>query len=447
MGLRTNGYAQFLSNKRLRSKAEGFEPLWVPDFLFDFQKYLVEWSIRQGRCAIFADCGLGKTPLALVWAENVVRKTNGNVLILTPLAVSHQFVREGEKFGIEVKRSAAGKPVGKISVTNYERLAKFDPQDYIAVIADESSILKNFEGKTRQRITQFMQGVKYRLLDTATPAPNDHMELGTSSEALGLMTKDQMLGTFFTVAGNQTSQWIIKGHAKKRFWQWMATWSRAVRKPSDLGFEDGDFELPELNIEQHVLPSNMRMDGLFARKAATLNEQREERRLTIKERCQKVADLVPSDRPCVVWCHLNDEGDYLENIIPGAVQVAGRHKDEVKEERLKAFSDGSIRVIVTKPSIAGWGLNWQHCSDMTFFPSHSWEQWYQAVRRCWRFGQQRDVNVHVVTTERESGVLKNLLRKEKQASEMYSGIVREMNKFVSDVEERKGQKMEVPAWL
>lgn len=441
-------YVQFLESKKVRPKAIGFDPIWMPDFLFDFQKYLVEWALKKGRCALFEDCGLGKTPQSLVWAENVVRKTNGNVLIVCPLAVSSQFVREGEKFGIEVVRSRNGLVSRGISVTNYERLHYFDSSDFTGIVLDESSILKNFDGKTRRTITDFMRPIKYRLLCTATPAPNDHMELGTTSEALGVMGRNQMLGMFFVNDGKTVSQWRLKGHARRRFWQWMSGWARAIRKPSDLGFDDGKFILPELNVVQHMVPAGS-IEGFLPKIANTLSEQRQERRKTLQSRCEKVAEVIPEDKPCVVWCHLNDEGDLLEQLIPDAVQVKGSDRDDKKERDLYGFTQGQIRVLVTKPTIAGFGLNWQHCHTMSFFPSHSHEQFYQAIRRCYRFGQDHVVDCHMITSEAERRVVGNMLRKEKQAVELYEGIVREMGRHTDEDKDRNnGQlNMEIPRWM
>lgn len=377
-------YAAFLKAKELAIKPAGFKPLFLPDSLFDFQRHLVDWSVRLGRAAIFADCGLGKSLMQLTWAENVVRKTKGRVLILAPLAVSRQTVTEGEKFGIKVTRSAKGELHKGIVVTNYERLQYFDPKDFAAVVCDESSILKNSDGKYRKQITQFMAKVPYRLLCSATPAPNDFMELGTSSEALGVMGRNQMLGMFFTNGGESTQQWRLKGHAKRRFWQWMAGWARAVRRPSDIGFPDGKFILPPLNTYRHYVPTKRESYNLTPYVAVTLADQKQERRETLRERCELVASLVPKNRPALVWCHLNDEGDLLEELIPDAMQVSGSDSDEDKEERLVGFSKGDFRVLVTKPKIAGFGLNWQHCSDVFYFPSHCYDERTEVLtKRGW----------------------------------------------------------------
>lgn len=442
-------YTEFIKSKRQPEQQHGFEPLWMPDFLFDFQRELCEWSIRKGRAAIFADCGLGKTPMSLVWGRNVCRKENKPVLIFTPLAVAYQFVDEGEKFGVEVNHARDGVVKKGINVVNYERLHYFDPKDFAGVVCDESSILKNFDGKLRKSITEFLHKVNYRLLCSATPAPNDYMELGTSSEALGVMGYSRMLGMFFVNDGESTQKWNLKGHAKKRFWQWMSCWARAVRKPSDLGFDDAKFILPKLTTEQYTIKSPLPKFGFFVKEAKTLNAQRAERKRTMQERCEKVAEIMPEDDYCVVWCHLNAEGDLLERLIPGAVQVAGADSNEVKERRLTDFRKGRERILISKPRIAGYGQNWQHCNRMTFFPSHSYEQFYQAIRRCWRFGQERPVTCSIVTSEAEALVLSNMQRKEKQAADMFDGIVREMRGFQIG-RKRNGKptkNMEVPRWL
>jgi len=446
----TSDYQQFLNTKGIRNDMEGFEPLWMPDFLYDFQKKLVEWSLRKGKAALFEDCGLGKTPQQLVWAQNIVEKTNKKVLILTPLAVSYQTVKEAEKFGIKITRTQNGNAHKGINVTNYERLGRFNSKDFAGIVCDESSILKNFDGKTRRLITDFMSNIDYRLLCTATPAPNDFVELGTSSEALGRMTRQQMLGMFFTHKGSNTSEWVLKGHAKKKFWQWVSTWGRALRKPSDLGFADDKFILPPLHFQRHLIKSNYEENVLIPSPAVGLDEQRAEKRRTLSIRCEKVASLVPEYEPCLIWCHLNDEGDLLEKIIPEAIQVSGRDKDTDKENKLIGFSKGDIRILITKPKIGGFGMNWQHCSTMTFFPSHSHEQFYQASRRCWRFGQKKEVICHLVASNRESIIMHNMIRKERQAIEMYNGIIQEMSEFQLNSKkeiEIETEKVEVPKWL
>jgi len=445
----TNGeYAAFLKHKSVQGRRHGFAPTFLPDCLFDFQKYLAEWSIRQGWAAALADCGLGKTLLSLVWSENVVRHTNSNILIATPLAVGRQFVQEAERFGMIAHRVKGGALHRGINVTNYEQLHHYRPTDFQGFVGDELSCIKNFDGKTRRVVTEFMTKVPYRLGCTATPAPNDHMEIGSLSEALGIMPRGQMLGMFFTNGGEDTQHWALKGHARTRFWEWMSGWARAVRLPSDLGYADGAFILPELVAERVVLPNDFR-NGFFPYQANTLAEQREEKKRTAERRCQKVAELLPRDRPVLAWCQLNKEAALLERFIPGAVQVSGADRDEEKEEKLMAFTSGQIRALVTKPKIASFGLNWQHCADVSYFPTHSVEQYYQALRRCWRFGQKNRVNVRLVHTEAEGKVAANMLRKERQICEMYAGICASINQVLRDNSANgvAQQIMEVPAWL
>ena len=448
-------YTDFLAHKTDLGSSDGFAPLEIPDFLFPFQRHLVDWAIRRGRAAIFADCGLGKTPMQLVWADNVVRKTGKPVLILTPLAVSQQTVREAHKFGLPASQSRDGSIMSPIVVTNYEKLPKFSPNDFAGVVCDESSILKNFDGKTKAAVTEFMRTITYRLLCTATAAPNDYIELGTSSEALGEMGFQDMITMFFK---QQTSKdhlgwgrtkYLLRPHAERDFWRWLCSWARACRKPSDLGFDDDVFRLPPLVIQEHIVEARTRRDGwLFDMPAVTLPDQREERRRTIDERCEMVARIVDHDGPALVWGHLNDECKYLTKIIPGAIEVSGSDSDEAKEEKLASFSSGQTRVLVSKPVIFGFGLNLQHCAHETFFPSHSFEQYYQAVRRCWRFGQTHPVKIDMVASEGESGVVANLQRKADQADLMFSNLVDLMNDQLQLKKSNIYQKPEeIPSWL
>jgi len=452
-------YTDFLNDKAQLGGNHGFSPVWMPDFLFDFQRELVEWSLQKGRSAIFADCGLGKTPMQLVWGENIVRKTRGNVLNLTPLAVAYQAKREAEKFGIRAAISRDGTVHKGITITNYQKLHMFNPADFAGVICDESSILKNFNGATRAAITKFMRKIPYRLLATATAAPNDYSELGTSSEALGYLGNVDMLNRFFKNDQNNSAigrrygevvRWRLKGYAEVPFWRWVCSWARAIRRPSDMGYKDKGFILPPLIENTHTVESRTLREGfLFAVPAMGFREQREERRRTIQERCEKVAELVnDTHEPALVWCHLNDEGDLLEQLIPDAIQVSGKDSDDNKERKLLDFSDRKCRVLITKPKIGAWGLNYQHCSHITFFPSHSFEQYYQGVRRCWRFGQKKEVMVDIITTEGEISVLKNLQRKAKQADNMFAALVTEMNNATVIKAESKFTKTEeVPSWL
>jgi superfamily II DNA or RNA helicase len=446
-----NTYQSFLAGKKQTASEYGFSPVFMPEKAFGFQRDLIEWSVMKGRAALFADCGMGKTLMQLAWAQNVAAKTGRRVLILTPLAVSHQTVIEAAKFGIEVARSNKGELPSQIVVTNYERLHYFEPDDFEGVVCDESSILKNFSGATCNLITEFMSRVNYRLLCTATAAPNDFVELGTSSEALGVMKRSHMMATYFNHDGGDTSKWRLKRHAAEGpFWQWLCTWARAIRKPSDMGYDDGDFKLPDLITRQHIVESESAPDGfLFSMPAIGLSEQREERKRTLEQRCGMVAGLANEHSgPMVCWCHLNDEGDLLSNLIGDSVQVAGSDKDDAKEEKFRAFESGEVRVMVTKPTIAGFGLNWQHCSHQTFFPSHSFEQWYQAIRRCWRFGQTKPVTIDVVTSEGEQRVLANLQKKSQAADEMFERLTKHMNDQLK--EEKKNNlttKQIIPTWL
>lgn len=451
-------YADFLNRKAQLDGGYGFDPIFMPDFLFDFQSHIVNWSLINGRTAILADCGLGKTPMEFVWAENVVRHTNGNVLIITALAVGAQMVTEAVKFDIEVHRSSDGKAHRGITITNYEQLHKFNPDDFVGCVCDESSILKSFSGAHRSEITVFMRKIPYRLLATATAAPNDYLELGTSSEALGYLGHMDMLARFFKNDLNNSAsgrmrgeviKWRLKGHAELPFWRWVCSWARAIRKPSDLGFDDTGFILPPMIEEEHLVRVDSLADGmLFALPAVGLKEQREERRRTVRERCEKVASLVDTGEQAVAWCHLNEEGDMLEQMIPDAIQVSGKDSDAAKEEKLLAFSNGQARVMVTKQKICGWGLNWQQCHHTTIFPSHSFEAYYQCLRRFWRFGQKNSVKVDIVTTEGELGVLKNLQRKAGQADRMFSNLVAEMNSSMAiDRASKFNTTQEVPKWL
>lgn len=474
-----SGYSTFLERKSQLEHSNGFEPVFMPEMLFPFQRALVEWAVRKGRAAIFADCGLGKTPMQLVWAENVARRTGLPVLILAPLAVGAQTVQEGEKFGIECRRSRDGSmPGSRIVVTNYEQLHRFDPRAFGGVVCDESSILKHFAGATQKAVTRFMCKTPYRLLCTATAAPNDYVELGTSSEALGGLGHSDMLSRFFQEVQNKPhrledvkrcrnklggelfaklsfrvaqnmNRWRLKGHAHGPFWRWVCSWARACRAPSDLGFEDDGFVLPPLVVNEHTIEPSRPADGmLFTLPALGLHEEREERRRTLEERCSFVAELVDHKRPAVVWCHLNAEGDRLEKLIPDAVQIKGSNSDEEKEEAYRAFAAGELRVLVTKPKLGAWGLNWQHCSHVVTFATHSYEQYYQAVRRCWRFGQKHPVSVDVVFTEAERRVRENMILKSEAAAHMFTEMIAYMNQAQKLSASRVGGiRLEVPSWV
>lgn len=451
-------YKAFIGNRKQRTQGCGFDPVFMPDQAFGFQQHLIEWSTRMGRSAIFADCGLGKTLMQLAWAENVARHANGRVLILTPLAVAIQTEQEAAKFGIDVEHCTTGQPKRKsgLVVTNYEKLHLFDRDDFVGAVCDESSILKNMAGQRRKEITAFMRCMQYRLLCTATAAPNDFHELGTSSDALGYLGARDMLTKFFkedTVKdylGWGRKTYRFRGHAATHFWQWVASWARACRRPSDLGFDDAGYELPKLIEKEELIQNSTPREGmLFSLPAVSLHEQREERRITINERCERAAQLAEThDGASVIWCHLNDEADMVDRLLPDAEQVKGSMSDDAKQERLIAFSRGEIKQLVTKPKIGCFGLNWQHCHNVITFPSHSFEQYYQAVRRCYRFGQKKDVTVTLITTEGEQHIMKNLQRKAEQASQMFDSLVSHMNEAISvDRDITHDQRQEIPSWL
>lgn len=473
-------YDDFIEKKSQHYNMHGFEPVFMPGYLFDFQQSLVGWACRKGRAAILADCGLGKTIIQLVWAENVIRKVGGKVLVLAPLAVGPQTVREGEKFGIECYQSRDGKiPEDKnIIVTNYEKLHLFNPQDFVGCVADESSIIKHFTGATQKGVTRFMTKLSYRLLCTATAAPNDYIELGTSSEALGELSYSDMLSRFFKYLDDKgqrseerkqefaqravkhfarlsfrvhqsIGQWRLKHHAEIPFWKWVCSWARACRKPSDLGFDDEKFILPELKYRNHIIKPETPPEGwLFTTPAFGLKEEREERKRLINERCELVAKLADHNDPVIVWCHTNDEGDLLEKIIPGSRQVRGSTPDEEREQIYSDFCSGKLRALVIKPKIGAWGMNFQHCAHVIIFASHSHEQFYQSVRRCWRFGQTRPVTVDIISTEGEVRTRDNMFRKAKQADVMFGRLVEFMNsENVQKREKVESIKMEVPSWI
>jgi hypothetical protein len=457
-------YQEFLLNKSQIGGMSGFRPEWMPSFLFDFQSHLLDWSVRKGRGGIFADCGLGKTPLQLCWAENVVRHTNGRVLILTPLAVGLQTEREAAKFGIQARRCPDGKlrSDDHIVISNYERLHYFDWKDFVGVVCDESSAIKSFNGERRAAVTEFMRKLEYRLLCTATAAPNDYTELGTSSEALGVMGLADMLSRFFAddqgrsiaqrgrgIAG-VAPRWRFKGHAEQPFWRWVCSWARACRKPSDLGFDDDGFVLPPLIENEHVVQARTLADGmLFSMPARDMREEREERRRTIEERCELAAELVAkTGKPAIIWCHLNAEGDLLDKLVHDGRQVRGTTSEDEREEIYDDFTQGKQRILIVKPKIGAWGMNWAHCSHVVTFASHSYEQFYQGVRRCWRFGQKNPVTVDIIASEGEVGAKDNLRRKSEAADRMFTELVAHMSDELRLDHKRKREvQEEIPEWL
>jgi hypothetical protein len=459
-------YTEFLARKTQADTAYGFDPAWIPDFLFGFQQHLTTWAIRQGRAALFEDCGLGKSPQELVWAQNVYQHTGRPVLILTPLAVTFQMEAEAAKFGIDAAISRDGSLPAPVTITNYERLEHFDRTRLGGVVCDESSAIKAFDGVRRALVTDFLRKLPYRLLGTATAAPNDYIELGTSSEALGYLGHVDMLSRFF-VNDNKTidikghfkgfsaprqwtrQAWRFKGHAEDPFWRWVTSWARACRRPSDLGYPDDGFILPPLEYRQHIVTATTARDdsALFEVPAVGLHEERAELRHTITERCEQAAELLDGAKTGIAWCHLNPEGDLLTRLIPGAVQVAGSDSTDAKEEKLAAFTRGDIRVLVTKPKIGAWGLNWQHCHRMTYFPDYSYEAHYQAVRRCWRFGQTQPVTVDIITTPGGANALAGLRRKAAQADAMFTALTAHMNDALNVSRSTVyDQDVEVPPW-
>ncbi len=420
-------YAAFLDRKRISDPSTGLTDIPpLNPMLFEFQHDITAWALRRGRAAIFADCGLGKSPMQLEWARHIP----GRVLILAPLAVAAQTKREGEKFGIPVGIARKQDDVReKITVTNYEMMEHFDFAQFDGLVLDESSILKAQDSKTRERIIELSQQIPFRLACTATPSPNDYMELGNHAEFLGVMSRAEMLAMFFVHDGGETQKWRIKGHAQANFWKWVCSWAIMIRKPSDLGYSDEGFTLPELRIHEHVVRVDAPSDGfLFAVEAATLQERLRARRDSIADRAELAASIAnATDRPFLVWCNLNDESKTLASSISGAVEITGSDSNDQKESRMLAFTNGGTRAVVSKPSIAGFGMNWQHCADMAFVGlSDSYEQFYQAVRRCYRFGQTKPVNVHVITAETEGAVVANIKRKEADAMKMAEEMVTHM---------------------
>lgn len=437
-------YTDFITRKATEHVAAGFEPANLPPHLFDFQRAIVEWACKRGRAAIFADTGLGKTAMQTAWAVEVARHTGGRVLILAPLCVAQQTVEEAARWGIPITYARAQEQTdAQIVITNYEMVERFDVRQFAGVVLDESSILKSHDSKTRARLIEMFSRTPYRLSCTATPSPNDHMELGNQADFLGVMTATEMLAMFFVHDGGDTSQWRLKGHGKSRFWEWMANWSVCIRNPSDLGFDGSRYILPGLQMHEHVLPADKPLDGqMFAGIAQTLTERRDAKRGSMTERVRVAADLVNChNRPAIVWCHLNAESEALAKAIPDAVEVTGSMTADQKEAAIMAFTHGERRVIVTKPSIAGFGMNWQHCADMVFAGlDDSFESFYQAIRRCYRFGQQRIVNAHLVSSESEGAVKANLERKQAQADDMAESMVQHMRELTA--RQIKGVTME-----
>ncbi len=459
-------YQEFVERKLTRVPPTGLDDvssIMLAPGLFDFQDALVRWALRRGRAAVFADTGLGKSRMQLAWADAVHRFTGHDVLILAPLAVAAQTVQEGESIGVRVKQCRDGAEVeAGITITNYDRLHRFDTAKFGAVVLDESSVIKHHTSKTLALLLEAFDQTPFKLCATATPAPNDWTELGTHAQFLGVCSQVEMLSEYFVHDGGDTQTWRLKGHAREQFWRWVASWAALVRKPSDLGFDDSRYDLPALRVSQHITKSTghdaAATGMLFALEANTLSERRQARRDSLEGRVAECAAMVNADaEPWIVWCDLNAEGDALRAAIPGAVEIRGSDEPEVKEQRLLDFAAGRIRVLITKPSIAGFGLNWQHCARMAFVGvTDSWEAYYQAVRRCWRFGQRREVEVHIFASDLEGAVVNNLARKERDAKAMADSLSAETQAAV--MEQVTGQKRitnpyspartaDIPAWL
>lgn len=460
-----NDYAAFLESKRMIARPVGINiaDSDLPAYLFDFQNRITGWSARRGRAAVFADCGMGKSPIHLAWSDIVVRHTNKPVLILAPLGVATQTAtEEGPKFGVDVKLvdKQPTKIEAAIYITNYEKLDRFDADAFHGIVLDESSILKSLDGKTRTKILQLFQQTPFRLACTATPAPNDHMELGNHAEFLGIMTRAEMLAMFFTHDGGDTSKWRLKGHAAERFWKWVASWAVMVRKPSDLGFEDGAFILPELKFHNHTVESNIQAIGkLFDTGLMSITERRAARRESLPRRVALCAEMVKaSNEQFLIWCDLNAEQDALAKTLGDyrAVSIAGSTPDDKRLSMARKWQRGDAQALISKSSIFGFGMNWQHCHNVVYVGiGDSYERFYQSLRRVYRFGQAQPVNCHIIIGEAEGSVLANVQRKEKEAEEMQEGMLEHMKSVgelvqqakYDEVEYKPQRQMQLPSWL
>ena len=434
-------YQKFIENKKHSIGNFGFKANYIPDIAFDFQKYVIEKAILKGRSAVFLDTGLGKTLVQLSLAQNIVNHTNKRVLILTPLAVAFQFIIEAGKLGIDdIEYSKDGKHTKKIVVCNYERLHYFNEKDFEGVILDESSILKNFDGKIKQEVTSFVKKIPFRFLSTATPSPNDFIELGTSSEALGYMGYMDMLGKFFK--NNQNSvdsnnrnigeKFYLKPHAEKDFFAWVNQWSIMAKMPSDLGFSNERYNLPELIINRHIVENQEMFDvngqiTMFTPIAKSMTEVRLEQKQTEEKRCEKAVELAQG-KTSVYWCNTNNESAILKASDKNAVEIIGSQSIDKKEEILLAFANGEIERLITKAKMTSMGLNWQHCNHSVFFPTWSYEQYYQAIRRFWRFGQKNDVTIDMVISDGQTRVLEALEQKTQKAIELHKNLTENVNR-------------------
>lgn len=457
-------YQEFIKQKAIIYQPSGFECTERNEALFNWQNDVVRWALRKGKCAIFSDCGTGKTRMLLQWADMVHKHENGAVLILAPLAVAQQTKDEGEKCGIEVKVVRDQREcVNGLNITNYEMLQHFDASFFVGVVLDESSIIKHKDGKTRQMIQDMFEETQYKLCCTATPAPNDFMELGTHAQFLGVMKQTEMLATFFVHDGGETQNWRLKGHAEKKFFEWVAGWAACFKRPQDLGYEEEGYELPELRIHEETVESSSTelIDGqmmMFAPVGKTLLERRSARRNSLMDRVKRAAEIAnATDEQVLVWCDLNKESNELTAAISGAVEVEGSMSLEEKEKGITGFLSGKNRVLVSKPSIAGFGINAQNAHIEIFVGlSDSFEAYYQAVRRCWRFGQEKPVDVYIIISDAEGAVKENIQRKQRDAERMTDELIAFTREFLQsdmkqtrrDVDEYYAfEQMEVPAWM
>jgi len=442
-------YEEYLDNKKHRCDPVGFsvEDDSINPLMMDWQKACLKWAVARGRSALFLDTGLGKTFIQLEWARLVYEKIKKPILILAPLAVAKQTQREASKFNVDVPIAVcktSDDTIDGVNIANYERLHHFNDSDFGGIVLDESSILKSFTGQTRMALIQFAKSIKYRLCCSATPAPNDLIELSNHSEFLDAMTGKEIIANFFIQDGNTTHKWKIKGHAEEPFWMFVSTWALAIRKPSDIGYDDTGYILPEPVYHDHIVDSKITKGMLFAMEARTLLERRQARKESIEKRVDRVAEIIAAEpnEQWLIWCGLNAESDMLKKRIPESTEVKGADSVEHKETSLLGFSTGDVKHMISKASIAGFGLNWQHCARVIFVGlSDSFEQMYQATRRVWRFGQKREVHIHVVTAESEGAVVANIKRKEKQSNDMFDKITEYMS--VHELYKKKMRRTEM----
>ena len=457
-------YEEFLKSKEFHLLPTGFETDELNEHLFDYQKAIVKWALRIGKAALFEDTGLGKTIQQLSWADAVAKHTQGSVLILAPLAVSKQTATEASKFGITCKLvESQDDVINGINITNYEKIHRFDTDTFDGIVLDESSILKSYAGKTTKELQERFTYTPYKLCCTATPSPNDYTEIGTTAEFLGVMPRSEMLATFFIndsikKAGKQERiGWRLKHHAEKEFFRWMSTWSMMIKSPSDLGFDGSMFELPKLNIKACIVKSEADEGCLFPELAETLTERREARKKSLDKRVDVAKKIALKKENCLIWCDYNNESEALHKAIPQLVEVKGSDKPEHKERAMMGFSNNEVKYLVSKPSICGFGMNWQNCHEMIFCGlSDSYEQFYQAIRRCYRFGQKQQVNVYVIISEKELNVLNNIKRKQADHERMSKEMIKIMSENAKvelfNYQKKKtdylpNDEMVVPAWL